>query len=393
MISGAGSKGIKMLKFTDSGRCVFPTDLGPVGFSWTPRGVDRLHFGPADAERVAAQLAELAPNCPPVKRPNGTAADVVKRVKAHLKGRLDSLQDVPVDLSRQSDFSRKVLQKLRRVGPGKTRTYGELAALAGRPGAARAVGRIMGANPVPLIVPCHRCVGSDGSLTGFSTEGGIWLKARLIHLEGYEPNAEYARGIAHLKRRDPKLRRVIPQVGPYRPLPDKPQPPYDTLMTAIIHQQLSVKAGRTIAGRVRALTDGSRFPQPEELLAIDEKMLRGAGLSTQKTSYVRDLAARVADGRLQLNRLRHLDDQAVIAALTEVRGIGEWSAQMHLIFHLDRLDVLPTGDLGLQNAAAKLYGLPEAATAAQLTELGEPWRPYRSMASYYLWRSLDLGGL
>jgi DNA-3-methyladenine glycosylase II len=115
--------------------------------------------------------------------------------------------------------------------------------------------------------------------------------------------------------------------------------------------------------------------------------------SNAKVGFVRDLAAHVHDGRLKLGSLKRMSDDEVIAILTRVKGIGVWSAHMHLIFHLGRLDVLPVGDLGLRMAAAKLYGLEEYATPAELTEIAEPWRPYRSMGSYYLWRGLDSGGI
>jgi methylated-DNA-[protein]-cysteine S-methyltransferase len=320
-------------------------------------------------------------------------ARVIARIQRHARGKSDDLNDIPIDLGRVSDFSKKVLRSLREVGPGQVITYGALANKAGRSGAARAVGRIMGANPIPLIVPCHRCMGSDGSLTGFSSAGGTRLKAKMLFIEGYERNAEHAAGIRHLRAEDRIMRRLIELVGPYEAMPDKPTPAYDTLVQAIIHQQLSVKAGQTIARRVRELTPGPRFPTPQELALVKDEALRGAGLSTQKVSYVRDLAARIEDGRLDLKALRRMDDESAIAALTTVRGIGRWTAQMHLLFHLGRLDVLALDDLGLRNAAGRAYGLGPSATAAQLEKLGETWRPYRSMASWYLWQAMDVGGL
>ncbi len=364
-----------------------------MGLAWTPKGIHRLEFGPRDDESVINQLIV---KCPDLKRARPVPApikDIVRRVKAHLTGRSDSLLDIPVDLRKGSEFSTEVWRQLRKVKPGKVITYGQLAAKAGRPGAARAVGRIMGANPVPVIVPCHRCVGADGSMTGFSTEGGIFLKKKLLFIEGYEPNAEYRDGIAHLRRRDPVMRRLIKVVGPFQALPDKPSPPYDTLITAIVHQQLAVKAGRTIAGRLRNLSEGPRFPKPEQMMAFDDSVLRSVGLSKQKTSYVKDLATRVFDGRLKLGRLNHLDDEAVITELTKVRGIGVWSAHMHLIFYLGRLDVLPVGDLGIQIACGKFYDLGKYASADQITELGKKWTPYCSMAAWYLWQGLDQGGM
>ncbi len=381
-----------MLVFKDSGRTVFAADDGFVGLAWTPAGVQRLVLGMRE-ERTRETLERDAMDLKWRTRPGGDVGAVVRRIKAHLKGRNDDFLDVPVDLSRQGTFSRRVLEELRRVPPGRVTTYGELAATAGRPGAARAVGRIMGSNPVPLVVPCHRCLGKDGSLTGFSTDGGIGIKARMLQREGFIANERYEEGLRHLRKVDPLLKKVIHRAGPYRALPDKPQPPWDTLVTAIVHQQLSVKAGRTIAGRVRDLTPGRKFPTPAEMRGIPFETLRNAGLSGQKTSYVLDLAEKVHSGALDLRALKKMDDETVIAELTQVRGIGRWSAQMHLLFHLDRLDVLPTGDLGLQMAAARLYGLDEKATPAQLEEIAAPWAPFRSMGSWYLWRSLEAGGI
>lgn len=380
-----------MLEFKDSGRTIFSVEDTVVGLVWGPAGVRRLILG-RDVETVRGMLGEndLAPLR---KRPTGAAARLVQRIRAHLKGRNDDFLDVPVDLGRQSEFGRRVLDRLREVPPGRTTTYGELASASGRPGAARAVGRIMGANPVPLIVPCHRCLGKDGSLTGFSTEGGLQFKARLLQREGFVANPRYEEGLNHLRRADPVLARIINKAGPYRPLPDKPQPPWDTLVTAIIHQQLSVKAGRTIADRVRRLTPGRRQPTAAQILALSPEKLRAAGLSGQKVSYVVDLAARVQDGSLRLNDLKKMSDEEVIQELTKVRGIGRWSAQMHLIFHLDRLDVLPTGDLGLRMAAARFYGLEEYATPSELEEIATPWAPFRSMGSWFLWRGLESGGI
>lgn len=382
-----------MFKSANQGLHVFDSFLGPIGFAWTPKGICRLEIGHPSAEATLETLQRHQPGFTTVRPLPAAAKEVTRQLKAQLKGGTDGLTNIPVDLSRQSDFSRQVLRTLRRVKPGKVVTYGELATRSKRPGAARAIGRIMGANPVPVIVPCHRCVGADGSLTGFSAAGGTALKARLLHGEGYVRNAEHAAGLAHLQKVDKKLGRVIKRVGPYLAVPDKLGPAYDTLVRAITHQQLSVKAGQTIAGRVRDLTPGPGFPTPDEMLALDSTQLRACGLSNAKVSYVQDLAARVADGRLNLRQLRRLNDDQVIAKLTEVRGIGVWSAHMHLLFHLGRLDVLPVGDLGVCAGAAKVYGLDQYATPAQLTELAEKWRPYRSIGSWYLWQALDAGGI
>ena len=380
-----------MLVFEDSGHTVFAVEGDAVGLVWGPAGIRRLVLGRCEP-RVRESLAAFG-DVPWQARPRGPLAEVVRRIKSHLKGRNDDFADIPVDLAALPDFSRRVLEELRLVPPGRVTTYGELAARAGKPGAARAVGRIMGSNPVPVVVPCHRCLGRDGSLTGFSTEGGIGLKARMLYREGYVASERYEKGLQHLRRVDPVLRAIIRRAGPYRPLPDKAEPPWDTLVSTIVHQQLSVKAGRTIAGRLRALSPGRRFPRAGEMLRFSVAELRSVGLSKQKASYVQDLARQVHQGSLDLGALRKLDDEAVITELTRVRGIGRWSAQMHLIFHLDRLDVLPTSDLGLQIGAGRFYGLEDKATPAQLDDIAAPWAPYRSMGSWYLWRGLEGGGL
>ena len=162
---------------------------------------------------------------------------------------------------------------------------------------------------------------------------------------------------------------------------------YGALLRTIVGQQLSTKAARTIHDRVLALFDG-RTPAPEELLAVGESELRGAGLSGRKVTYIRDLAAHVRDGELELDRLDELSDEEVIEEIVAVRGLGRWSAEMFLIFHLERPDVTSAGDLGLRRAMMVEYGLDEMPTEEQFLEIAERWRPHRSIASIYLWESL-----
>jgi DNA-3-methyladenine glycosylase II len=162
---------------------------------------------------------------------------------------------------------------------------------------------------------------------------------------------------------------------------------YATLVRAIVGQQLSVKAAATIHGRVLELFGGEN-PSPQELLDADEADLRGAGLSGRKAEYLQSLAQHVLDGSLEVDRLDQLPDDEVVAEITAVRGLGEWSAHMFLMFHLEREDVLPTGDLGIRKAAQVEYGLDEMPKPDELTELAEPWRPRRTLACLYLWESL-----
>ena len=162
---------------------------------------------------------------------------------------------------------------------------------------------------------------------------------------------------------------------------------YGVLMRTVVGQQLSAKAAATIFDRLLALF-GGRTPTPAELLAVEPEELRAIGLSGRKVEYVRDLAGHVESGELELDRLGALEDEEVIAEITAIRGFGLWSAQMFLIFHLERPDVLPTGDLGIRRAVQVEYGLDELSDHYELTAIAEPWRPQRTLASIYLWESL-----
>ena len=162
---------------------------------------------------------------------------------------------------------------------------------------------------------------------------------------------------------------------------------YGVLLRGVIGQQISTKAAAAVHARLLELFDG-RTPTPAELLAVDPQRLREAGLSGRKVEYVRDLAAHVESGELELDRLGELSDDEVIAEITAIRGFGPWSAQVFLMFHLERPDVLPTGDLGIRRAVQIAYGLDELPNHEQLTAIAEPWRPQRTLACIYLWESL-----
>jgi DNA-3-methyladenine glycosylase II len=168
---------------------------------------------------------------------------------------------------------------------------------------------------------------------------------------------------------------------------ERPADAYGALLRAIVGQQLSTKAARTIYLRVLDLFGGAT-PSPEQLLEASEEDLRGCGLSGRKTEYVRDLAHHVLSGELELDRLEQLGDEEAIEEIVAVRGLGRWTAEMFLLFHLQRPDVLSGGDLGIRKAIQVEYGLEEMPTPTRVLEIGEPWRPHRSLASLYLWESL-----
>lgn len=198
-----------------------------------------------------------------------------------------------------------------------------------------------------------------------------------------------------LKERDPVLGAAIERLESHQPFPGFPvgilaeMSEFTVLARSIIYQQLANAAATTIYGRVEALGDGDGFPGPTTLLALPEEDLRGAGLSRNKTKAILDLAAKVESGELDLDALPNLPDEEVVERLTSVWGIGEWTAQMHLIFKLGRLDIMPTGDLGIREGVKVLDGLDERPTPSEVLARSEPWKPLRSVASWYLWRSLE----
>jgi DNA-3-methyladenine glycosylase II len=199
--------------------------------------------------------------------------------------------------------------------------------------------------------------------------------------------ADYVKARRHLARRDPILGTLMRAHGPCTLAADQHTDPFWALVRAIIGQQLSTTAAATIAGRFEALW-GS-FPTPAQVTAMPDERLRAVGLSGQKTGYLRDLCKRIEAGDLPIDALDRMDDEAVVAKLTEVKGIGRWTAEMFLIFRLHRPDVLPVGDLGIVKAVQRAYKLRKTPTPDRLMRIGEAWRPYRSVACWYLWASLD----
>jgi DNA-3-methyladenine glycosylase II len=168
----------------------------------------------------------------------------------------------------------------------------------------------------------------------------------------------------------------------------RPDDAYGTLVRSITGQQLSTKAAATIYGRLTELY-GGRTPTPEEILATDPQQLRAIGLSNAKAAYLRDLAEHIVDGELPVDQLAELPDAKVCELLTAIKGLGRWTVDMFLMFHLGRPDILPVGDLGIRKAMQIQYGLEELPKAAEMEQIAEAWRPHRTLASLYLWESLD----
>lgn len=357
------------------GRAIIDTTIGALGIEWTDRGLSRV----------------MLPGKP--RDVTGEGGAWGERLRAHLAGDDVAFDDLPIDTSTWSPFATGVYTAARNIPRGTTVTYGELARAVATVNA-RAVGVALGKNPVPIVVPCHRIVGKDDA-GGFSAPGGTSTKAQLLAIEGGALDDESHRvARRHLARVDPALAPLVkklPCTLPVRPVGNL----FRTLVRAIAGQQLSTKAAATIFARLETALGVSGMWASDvasRVLATDEATLRGVGLSTAKALSLRDLATRVATGTLALDRITRLPDEKVIEALTEVRGIGRWTAEMLLIFDLGRPDVLPIDDLGIKKGAQKVWGLRALPEGPAILQRAEVWRPFRSIGSWYLWRSLDAPG-
>jgi DNA-3-methyladenine glycosylase II len=196
---------------------------------------------------------------------------------------------------------------------------------------------------------------------------------------------------AHLAKIDPDLARVIKATGPVLLEPDEERTPFYALLRAIAHQQLSGRAAESIMGRFHALFPNVAHPAPEQVLAVEDLVLRGVGFSRPKIKYIKDLAARAAAGLVPSHdEVLQLTNEQLIERLTEIKGIGQWTVEMLLIFKLGRMDVLPVDDLGIQKGFMITYRRRRLPKPETILKYGERWRPYRTIASWYLWRAVDL---
>src|SRR5207237_735848 len=289
---------------------LFETRAGPLRLRWNERGLTAIEMPELPPRALRAELAkQRGAEVPPFAR------EAARLLERHLAGEAQALAALPLDLSVLAPFQRAVYEKVRTLPPGRTATYGEIAALLGKPGASRAVGQALGRNPFLVAVPCHRVLGAGGAPGGFSAPGGVVVKQRLLALEG--------------------------------------------VMLAV----MDIRAERR----------------------------RGAGLSRSKTAALKDLAAKARDGTVPASArgLEKLSDDEIVERLTAVRGIGRWTVEMLLIFRLARPDVLPATDYGVRKGFARVRGASELPAPKELLAYGERWRPYRSVASWYLWRVLD----
>ncbi len=387
---------------TAYGFTLFDTAIGHCGIAWGERGVVGLQLPEAGEPETRARMLHRFP----AAAENGAPPEVQRAVSgivALLHGEASDLSDIALDMDGVPAFHRRVYEVARAIPPGKTLSYGDIAARVGAGGAARAVGQALGRNPFPIVVPCHRVLAAGGKIGGFSAQGGVATKLRMLAIEGARVNGAPALckggrvlgfdpniAVAHLRTSDAALADVIDTVGPFRMQLGGSHSIFGALAKAIVYQQLTGKAAATIFARLCALfPEAHNGPTADQILGASDDELRGVGLSRSKLLSLRDLAQRAKKGEIPtLSEARHMEDEAIVERLTQIRGIGRWTAEMALIFHLGRPDVLPVADYGVRKGFAIAYGR-DLPSPKDLEAYGARWKPYRTVASWYLWRVVE----
>jgi O-6-methylguanine DNA methyltransferase len=384
-----------------SGFALFDTAIGRCGVAWGERGVAGVQLPEMGERETRARMLQRFPAAGEAAPPPEVQR-VIDRIAALLRGEVSDLSTIALDMDEVPAFHRRVYEAARNIPPGVTLSYGDIAARAGAPGAARAVGQALGRNPFPIIVPCHRVLAAGGKIGGFSAQGGIATKRRMLAIEGVQLNGatplieengglsfDADLAIQHLHAADPVLARVIDEIGPFCMQIRAAPSVFAALTRAIVNQQLNGKAAAVIFARVCALFPRG-VPTAARLLRTSDEKLRGAGLSRSKLLSLRDLAQKAEDGAIPtLGEIKNMADETIIERLSEVRGIGRWSAEMLLMFRLGRPDVLPVDDFGVRKGFAIAFNKGELPSPKELAAYGARWQPYRTAASWYLWRVVE----
>ena len=377
-----------------AGSTVFNSVAGPVRIAWQGRGISAVQF----AEATPGSSSRGDP-------PPGFVADAIKKLRSYLAGEPSDLKRIPLFYEGITPFRRRIYEVARRVPSGTTASYGELAAQAGSPGAARAVGSAMANNPFMLLVPCHRVVASGGGVGGFSSPGGLSTKARLLALEGVRirlPRRVSQLGDEHaltydplvaaqvLAKADPALGEWIEEFGPPRLTVRTLYGLFEGLAELVI----DASPADPVAARARLETafGDDHVPPPARLRAIPDERLRTSGLSRSTIRALRDLASHFMEGEVpSLSELRALTDDQARDRLTALRGVDPCTAELLLLVRLGRPDVLPVTDEGLQRGFGRVFLRGRTPTAKEVAKRGERWRPFRSVASWYLWQAAEVG--
>ncbi|HEX7954661.1 MAG TPA: methylated-DNA--[protein]-cysteine S-methyltransferase [Burkholderiales bacterium] len=384
------------------GYTLFDTAIGRCGLAWNERGITGVQLPASREADTRARLLRRQPDAIEALPPPDVER-VRMNIVALLAGEAADLSGARIDMTQVPPFQRRVYEAVRGLAPGAMLAYGELARRIGTGATARAVGQALARNPFAVVVPCHRVLRAGGTIGAASANGGVATRLRLLSIEaalaagqgsqftgdgafGFDP----AQAVAHLRAADPVLARLIDAVGPFRMQLRKARSIFVALAEAIVYQQLHGKAAASIFARLCALFPVAQGLDAALLLRMPAAKLRAAGLSNNKLLSITDLARRTVDGEIPTLAQAHgMDDELLIERLTQVRGIGRWTVEMLLISRLGRPDVLPIDDYGIRAGFAAAFGKRKFPAPKDLVKPGAKWKPYRSVASWYLWRAAD----
>ena len=387
---------------TAHGFTLFDTSIGRCGIAWSERGIVGVQLPDTRESETRARLLRHYPGAVEASPPPEIQR-ALDTIVALLAGEAADLSVAVLDMQRVSPFHRRVYEAARTIAPGATLSYGEIAKQMGAESSARAVGLALGRNPFAVVVPCHRVLAASGNIGGFSANGGIATKLRMLSIEaarasgqgalfegdgafGFDPSV----AVEHLREADPVLAKLIEEVGPFRMQLRKARSIFVALAEAIVYQQLNGRAAASIFARVCALFPVAQGLTAEQVLRISEAKLRAAGLSNSKLLSIRDLARKAVDGEIPtLAEAHRMDDEMLIERLTQIRGIGRWTVEMLLMSRLGRPDVLPVDDYGIRAGFAAAFRKRKFPMPKDLVKPGAKWKPYRTVASWYLWRAAD----
>ena len=391
---------------TTQGLVFFDTAIGRCGLAWSERGITGIQL-PEYREsetrtRMLTRFPGLAETAPPPE-----VQRAVDSITCLMRGEPSDLSAIVLDMEDVPPFHRKVYEAARDISVGETLSYGEVAARLGASASARAVGQALGRNPFAIVVPCHRVLAAGGKVGGFSGGDGIQTKLKMLSIESraargqaslFDGDGSFAfdpdGAVAHLREADAALAQLIDKVGPFRMQLRRASSIFAALAEAIVYQQLNGRAAASIFARLCALYPVAQGLSAESVLRTPDRALRGAGLSTNKLLSIRDLASKTVDGAIPtLAEAHRMDDETLIEKLTEVRGIGRWTVEMLLMSRLGRADVLPVDDYGIRAGYGYLFRKRKFPAPKDLIKPGEKWKPYRTVASWYLWRAADLAKL
>ncbi len=385
--------------------CIFATRNGEAMISWRDKKVCSLRLPTGGAVKPEkCSIAEFWQKSGENEAP-GSIKKVISRIRDYYQGEAVSFKDVPIYLEGLSPFICNTLRNLQNSEWGETLSYKQLAEICGDAKGARATGKAVSVNPIPLIIPCHRVICSDGKIGGFSAAGGTKSKVEMLKLEDHllsetEPakllppmtfaSMNLQSALKHLCQADKDLARFIKIAPEFNLQPDHMVSSFQALLEAIVYQQLTGKAAATIFSRLLGLFGSSGNVAPLDIIRAGDNEMRSAGLSGAKVAAARDLAEFAISGNLpDLSKMQRLPNMELIRLLTRIKGIGQWTVEMLLMFKLGRADIIAANDYGLQKGLAAIRRQKQLPSAKELKEQSAAWKPYRSVASWYLWRAAE----